>query len=116
MFVLMKSDELKMGNVWSKTRSRGHIKEKPYVHSRGHIFCPIIMKHGQNICLNESLDEYKNAGHVGSKTRSISEILEKPCVRYRGHIFSLIIMELSQNCCFDEILHELKNGSCWVKN
>ena len=55
-FVLMKSrTSLKMGHVGSKTRSLGHISEKPYAHSRGHIFSPIIMKLGQNVCLDKQV-------------------------------------------------------------
>ena len=39
-----------MSHVRSKTtrRSLGQILEKPFVHSRGHIFSQIIMKLGQN--------------------------------------------------------------------
>ena len=61
MFVLMKSwMSLKMGHVRSKTRSLGQILEKPCVCSRGHIFTPIIMKLGQNVCLDEISDEFQN--------------------------------------------------------
>ena len=49
-----------MGHVGSKTRSLGQILEKPCVHSRGHIFSLIIMKHGQNVCLDELSDESEN--------------------------------------------------------
>ena len=45
-----------MGHGGSKTRSQGQIFEKAYVRSRGHIFSPIIMKHGQNFCLDENLE------------------------------------------------------------
>ena len=48
-----------MGLVWSKTMSLGQMLEKPYVRSRGHIFSLIIMKLGQNVCLDEILDEFK---------------------------------------------------------
>ena len=51
---------LKMGHVGSKTRSLGKILEKPYVHSEGHIFCMIVMKLGQNVCLDEISDEVEN--------------------------------------------------------
>ena len=44
---------LKMGHVESKTRSLGKILEKPYVCPRGHIFCLIIMKLDQHVCLDE---------------------------------------------------------------
>ena len=60
---------LKIGHLGSKARSVGQILEKPCVCSTGHIFSPIIMKLGQNVCL----DEYRRSlkiGHVGSKTRS----------------------------------------------
>ena len=61
MFVLMKSrTSSRMGNVESKTRSLGQILGKPSVCSRGHIFSLIIIKHGQNVCLDEMLDEFEN--------------------------------------------------------
>ena len=61
MFVLMKSCmSLKMLNVRSKTKSLGQILEKPCAHSRGHICSPIIMKLGQNVCLDQISDEFKN--------------------------------------------------------
>ena len=37
--------------VRSKIRSLDEILEKPFVHCRGHIFSPILMKLGQNVCL-----------------------------------------------------------------
>ena len=51
---------LKMGHVGSKTRSLGKILEKTYVCSRGHIFCPIILKHGQNVCVDQISDDFEN--------------------------------------------------------
>ena len=61
MLVLIKSrTSLKTGHVGSKTRSIGQILEKPCVHSRGNIFSRIIMKHGQNVCLDEILEEFEN--------------------------------------------------------
>ena len=50
----------KMGQVRSKTRSVDQILEKPCVRSRGHIFSQIIVKLGQNICLDKILDEFEN--------------------------------------------------------
>ena len=50
----------KMGHVGSKTGSLGQILDKPCVLSRGHIFSPITMKHGQNVCLGEISDEFEN--------------------------------------------------------
>ena len=69
MFVLIESrTSLKMGHVRSKTRLLGQILQKPCVCYRGHIFSPIIMKLGQNVCLDAILDELKNG-----------QILEKHC-------------------------------------
>ena len=116
MFVLIKSRaSSKLEHVGSKTRSLGQILEKPYVRSRGHIFSPILMKLGQNVCLDEISDEFE-IGSRGSKTRLLGQILEKPCVRSRGHIFSLILMKLGQNVCLDKISNEFELGSCGVKN
>ena len=51
---------LKMGHLRSKTRSLDQVLEKPCVWSRGHIFSPIIIKLGQNVSLDEILDEFEN--------------------------------------------------------
>ena len=68
MFVLTKSrTSSKMGHVGSKTRSPSQILEKPCVGSRGHIFSPIIMKLGQNACLNKILDEFEKCVMSGQK-------------------------------------------------
>ena len=81
MFVLMKSGKsLKVGHVESKTRSLGKILEKPCIPSRGHIFCSIIMKRGQNVCLNEIWDELES-GSCRVKNLVTLKIFEKPCVK-----------------------------------
>ena len=49
-----------MGHVGPKTRSLGQILEKPCVRARGHIFSPIIMKLGQNVCPDKIFDEFEN--------------------------------------------------------
>ena len=54
------SEEFDNGSYQSKIRSPGQILEKPFVHSRGHIFSPIIMKLGQSVCLDEVSDKYEN--------------------------------------------------------
>ena len=51
---------LKMGYVRSKTRSLGQILEKHGIRCGGHIFSPIIMKVGQNVCLYKISEELKN--------------------------------------------------------
>ena len=67
MFVLIKSRTgLKLGHVGSKTRSLGQILEKPCVRSRGHIFSPIVMKLGQNVCFDQISDEFE-IGSCGLK-------------------------------------------------
>ena len=104
-----------MGHVESKTRSLGQILEKACVHSRGHIFGPIIMKHGQDVCLGKILYKCEN-GACRVKNRSLGQILEKPCVQSRGHVFGPIIMKTNQNVCLDEILDKIVNGPCRIKN
>ena len=104
-----------MGHVRSKTRSLGQISEKPYVHSRGLIFSPFVMKRGQNVCLDEISVRFEN-GSCWVKTRSLVQILEKPYVCSRSHIFRPIIMKLGQNVCLDEISAMFENGSGQVKN
>ena len=84
-----------MGHVMSKSRSLGQISEKPYVNARGQIFRPIIMKRGQNVCLDEISDRFEN-GSCWVKTRSLVQILEKPYVCSRSHILGPIIMKLGQ--------------------
>ena len=66
MFVMLKSQtSLKIYQVGSKTRSLGQILEKPCVRSRGHILSQIMMKLGQNVCLDKILDKFENGScHV----------------------------------------------------
>ena len=64
MFVLMKSQiSSKMGHVRSKTRSIGQILEKPCARYRGHIFSRMIMKLGQNVCLDEISEDFENRSY-----------------------------------------------------
>ena len=59
MFVLMKFRmSSKIGHVMSKTRLLVQILEKSCVGSRGHIFSPITMKLGQNVCYDELSNEF----------------------------------------------------------
>ena len=41
-----------MGHVGFEGRSPGQILENSCLHSRGHMFDPILMKLGQNVCLD----------------------------------------------------------------
>ena len=104
----------KMGLVESKTRSLGQILEKPCVRSRGHIFSPLIMKLGQNVCLGEISDQFRKWVMSDQKLHLV-QILEKTCVRSRGHPFIPIIMKLDQNICIDKISDQFENGSCQKK-
>ena len=61
MFVWMISrTSLKISHVGSKTRSPDQILGKPCVRSRGHIFSRILMKVGQDVCLDDISDEFEN--------------------------------------------------------
>ena len=51
-----------MGHVRSKTGSLGQILEKACVRLRGHTFRPIIMKFGQNVCLDERVSKQVMVG------------------------------------------------------
>ena len=75
----------------------GQISEKPYVQSTGHIFCPIIMKLGQNVCLHEISDRFEN-GSCWVKTRSPVHILETPCVCSMGPHFQSDYLETWSEC------------------
>ena len=52
-----------MGHVRSKTRSIGQILEKPCARYRGHIFSRMIMKLGQNVCLDEISEDFENRSY-----------------------------------------------------
>ena len=98
MFASIKSWTcLKLGHVGSKSMSLGQILEKRCVCPRTLSFSPILMKLGQNVCLNEILDEFENV--VKNLVTS-----EKPCVHSRGHVFSSILLKSGQNVCFGDFL------------
>ena len=59
MFVLIISgSSLIMGQVGSKRRSLVQILEKSCLHSRGNIFCPIFLKIGQNVCIDNIMVKF----------------------------------------------------------
>ena len=58
----------KMGHVRSKTGSLDQTLEKPCVHSRGHIFSPIIMKFEMFVLMKSRTSS--KMGYVWTKTRS----------------------------------------------
>ena len=61
MFALIISwSSLKMGHVWSKTKSPGQMLEKTSVRSLDQIFSPVLLKVGHNIYLDDILNEFEN--------------------------------------------------------
>ena len=87
MYVSMMSlTSLKMGYVWSKTRSLSQILGKSGVRYRDHIFSPILIN---LVRMFASMKSWINLNmcHVGSKTKSLGQILEKPCL----HIFTFSV-------------------------
>ena len=66
MFALIESG-MKMVNVSSKTRSLYQSLEKHFASSRCHILGPILMKLGQNACLDEISDEFEKEVKLGQK-------------------------------------------------
>ncbi len=84
MFVLMKSrSSLNLGHVGSKSRSLGQILEKSCVHSRGHIFGPIILKLCQDVCL-DSLTDPIESGSCWVKNQVTRSNLRKNIVYTLG--------------------------------
>ena len=79
-----------MGHVGSKTRSLGQILEKPSVPSKGHIFNLILMKFGQNVCLDEISDEFANGSYS-----VLYHIIRKPQVNDSRAIMALLFFIVS---------------------
>ena len=98
MPLFQSNTSLNIGHVGSKNRAQGQILEKPCICCRGHIVSLVHMKLGQNVCLDETSDEFENR-LCRVENRSLGHILEKPIVRFRSHIFSLILMKLGQSVC-----------------
>ena len=72
-----------MGQVGSKTRSLCQILKNPFERPKGQIFSPILMKLGQNVCINNISDEFENEssqtpGEILGKTRCVCETLMPP--------------------------------------
>ena len=104
-----------MGHVGSKTRSLGQILEKHCVRCRGLTFCPILMKLGLNICLDEILKEFKNGSLWTKNYVARSNLGITLCTPYMPH-FQSHMHETFQNICLDKILEEFENGSRWLEN
>ena len=69
-----------MGHVGSKTRSLGQILEKHCTQSRGHIFSLIIMKFGQNVCLDEISNKLENGSCRVKNWVTRSNVRETLCM------------------------------------
>ena len=101
----------------SKTRSQGQIKKMPCGRCTSNISYQIALKIGQNVCLNETLDEseFESPGVI----KSIGQIKELPYGRSRGHISCSTVLKFDWNVwnvCLVEILDEFELGSPGVKN
>ena len=78
------SDELENGSCRIKNQvTRSNLK-KPCVSSRGHIFGPILMKLGQNVCLMKSL-----------LFNAISHNPQGSGERLKGHHCPLVLFSIS---------------------
>ena len=84
-----------LDNFENASHQLGQILKKLCVFSRGHIFCPILLKVGPNICLDDISKQFENK--VGSKTRTEGQILQLPCVGSLGHIFSPLLLKVGHN-------------------
>ena len=68
-----------------KSRSLGQILDKPCVSSRGHILSQIIMKLGQNVCLDEISKEFKNGSSQVKNYVTRSNGRKTLCTLQRQH-------------------------------
>ena len=79
---------LKMSHVRSKTMSLGQILEKPCVRSRDHIFSLIIMKIGQNVCLDVISDKFENGSCEVKNLVTRWNVRKTLCTLLRPHFQS----------------------------
>ena len=97
----MKSQTIStMGNVGPKTRLLGQMLEKPFVSSRGHNFCQIIMKFFQIVYLDKISDTSEN-GPCRVKNNVTRQNLRKTLCTLWSQNFSFIIMKVGQNVSLD---------------
>ena len=81
IFVLRKSRMTSnLGDLGSKTRSLGQIKEIPCGYSRGNFFCSIDLKIGQMVCFHETSDEFKfgSPGDQKKKKKKTTKKTRRP--------------------------------------
>ena len=106
----------KHGRQWA-----GHFSLYAYIvktceHSRSHIFGPIFIKFGQNVCLNDMLVEFKSGtgqlNNMAASGRGSFPYLaiEKPCKHSRNHNFCPIIMKVCKKIVVFYMSEEFENG------
>ena len=71
-----------------KNRSAGQVLENLCACHRSHIFSPVLLKDGQDVCLDDILDKLEN----GSKTRSTSQNQEQEGLKHWYRSTGLIFL------------------------
>ena len=102
---------MKKGHVGSKATSQGQILKEPCVRSRSLIFILMLMKLGQNDCLNKISEVFDS----GSSQAKYKVTTKKIIVISRVPIFSPMPMKLCQKICLNKISDVFENGSRQVK-
>ena len=69
----------------------------PCGHSRGNIPCSTDLKIGQNVCLDESSNDFE----FGSPW--VKNLVSRSCGLPKGHICCSVDLKISQNICIDNI-------------
>ena len=111
MFISIKCRSLsKLGHVQLKTRSLGQIIEKPCKHSRGHIFCLIFMKLGQNVHLNQIQVKCKSGSCMAKNQVSRSNHRKSLLTLQKSHFLPNLHKTWSE-CSFSSNVHQFPN---WV--
>ena len=100
--------------------SRSNLLKKTCVRSRRHIFRPVLVEFGQNVCLNEVSDDFENRSCLQKKTKKkqviMSNLFKNLMYALEVTYFSPILMKLDQNGCLNAVSEEFENGSCSVKH
>ena len=81
------SDNFENGSCWFKnyvTTCRSNFT-KPCVHSRGHTFSPILLKVGQNVCLDDIRDKFENWSRLVKKLVTGSNLRKSIHRLWRPH-------------------------------
>jgi hypothetical protein len=68
-----------MGHLGPKTRSLLLKIACSCKHSSSHIFAPIVMKLGQDVCPNDFLDEFEYGSSGSKRSRSLLLKIEFAC-------------------------------------